>query len=157
MLSLIKKVLAAAPGKSAPASTASHDQNQLAACVLLLEAAHSDDECTEKEMEDVIETMARDFSLDHAHVEELIELAHARREEAIDLWQFTNQLNQQYSKEQKVALMESVWRIIFADGRLDAHEDHFAHKLANLLRLSHGEMIDAKLSARGGEVKESGL
>ena len=44
--------------------------------------------------------------------------------------------------------MESVWSIIFADGKLDANEDYFAHKLANLLRLSHGEMIDAKLAAK---------
>lgn len=158
MLSLIRKIISAAPAKSAVApATANEDQTRLAACVLLLEAAHSDDECTKQEMERVVATMQQDFSLEADHVAELIELANASREEAIDLWQFTNQLNQQFSKEQKLAIMESVWRIIFADGRLDAHEDHFAHKLANLLRLSHGEMIDAKLSARGGEVKGSGL
>jgi uncharacterized tellurite resistance protein B-like protein len=44
--------------------------------------------------------------------------------------------------------MESVWRIIHIDGRLEGHEDQFAHKLANLLRLTHGELIDAKIQAR---------
>jgi uncharacterized tellurite resistance protein B-like protein len=44
--------------------------------------------------------------------------------------------------------MESVWGIILIDDHLEAHEDHFAHKLANLLRLSHSELIDAKLRAR---------
>jgi uncharacterized tellurite resistance protein B-like protein len=44
--------------------------------------------------------------------------------------------------------MESVWRVIHIDGRLEGHEDHFAHKLANLLRLTHKELIDAKISAR---------
>ncbi len=92
--------------------------------------------------------MEKDFSLDRAHVDELIELANTRREEATDLWQFTNHLNQHNGKEQKMAIMESVWRIFFADGRLDMHEDHFAHKLANLLRLTHEEMIAAKLKAR---------
>ena len=149
MLSLIKKIITAAPARSAAApAAASEDQRRLAACVLLLEAAHIDDECTGQEMEQVVATMQRDFSLKADHAAELIELARARREEAIDLWQFTNHINQHYSKEEKMAVMEAVWRIIFADGRLDAHEDHFAHKLANLLRLTHKEMIDAKLAAR---------
>lgn len=44
--------------------------------------------------------------------------------------------------------MEGVWKIIQVDGCLDRHEDHFAHKLANLLRLTHKELIDVKLQAR---------
>jgi uncharacterized tellurite resistance protein B-like protein len=148
MISIIKKIITATPGT--PDTTTSPDErNRLAACVLLLEAAHIDDDCTSEEMEKIIATMARDFSLNQLQVAELIELANTRREEATDLWQFTNHLNQHYDKEQKMAVMESVWRIIFADGRLDMHEDHFAHKLANLLRLSHEEMIAAKLNAKG--------
>jgi len=148
MLSLIKKILSATPGTADAAATSPEEQTRLAACVLLLEAAHIDDECTAEEMQKVIATMEKDFSLDRAHVDELIELANTRREAATDLWQFTNHLNQHNGKEQKMAIMESVWRIFFADGRLDMHEDHFAHKLANLLRLTHEEMIAAKLKAR---------
>ena len=44
--------------------------------------------------------------------------------------------------------MESVWSILLIDEHLEAHEDHFAHKLANLLRLTHKELIDAKLAVR---------
>ena len=68
--------------------------------------------------------------------------------EYIDLFRYTRFINDQFSKEQKIAIMESVWRIILLDGHLEAHEDHFAHKLANLLRLTHQELIDAKLKAR---------
>lgn len=149
MLSLIKKIITATPGTPDTTTTSPEERNRLAACILLLEAAYIDDDCTSEEMERIIATMAHDFSLSELQVSELIELAKTRREEATDLWQFTNHLNQHYDKEQKMAVMESVWRIIFADGHLDMHEDHFAHKLANLLRLSHEEMIAAKLSAKG--------
>jgi len=136
------------PGKAQAPAPATEEQTRLAACVLLLEAAHSDDECSAEELGHVVATLKNDFSLNQAHADELLELARVERQNSIDLWQFTNQLNEQFSKEQKMAVMESVWRIIFADGKLDAHEDYFAHKLANLLRLSHKEMIDAKLAAR---------
>ena len=38
-----------------------------------------------------------------------------------------------------------VWKIAYADGRLDKHEDYLVHKLAKLLRLTHNQLIDAKL------------
>ena len=153
MISLIKKIITAAPGKSDTPAATTAEQTRLAACVLLLEAAHINDECTAEELDHVIATLKNDFALEQDHVEDLIEMAHSERDNAIDLWQFTSHINQHFSQEQKMAIMEAVWRIIFADGKLDMHEDHFAHKLANLLRLSHREMIDAKLLARGDEVR----
>ncbi|MCP4642028.1 MAG: hypothetical protein GY851_16415, partial [bacterium] len=42
-------------------------------------------------------------------------------------------------------IIEEVWRVIFADGRLDGHEDYLVHKLARLLNLNHPQLIAAKV------------
>ena len=42
-------------------------------------------------------------------------------------------------------IVEMVWKIAYADGFLDKHEDYLVHKLANLLRLTHKQLIDVKL------------
>jgi uncharacterized tellurite resistance protein B-like protein len=147
MFALIKKIIgggAAGQGRGKGVE----DNIHFAAAVLLLEAAHVDDECTGEEMAHVIHTLRSEFKLAPQYVEELVALAGAERDKALDLWQFTNQMNQHYSLAEKMTVMEAVWRIIFADGRLEAHEDHFAHKLANLLRLTHKQLIEAKLQAR---------
>ena len=123
-------------------------KKHVAAGVLLLEAAHIDNECTEEEMEHIVSILREKFDLSENCVADLLELAHDGRKQAIDLWQFTNHINQHFSLAEKYAVMEDVWRIILLDGQLEKHEDHYAHKLANLLRLSHKEMIDAKLKAR---------
>jgi uncharacterized tellurite resistance protein B-like protein len=148
MLSMIRNILKGNNGNERAGEDDGEQRIHLAAGVLLLEAAHIDNECTVEEMEHVVQTLQTKFSLSADCVTELLELAHLEREGAIDLWQFTNRVNQNFSKDEKLAIMEDVWRVIFMDGRLDEHEDHFAHKLANLLRLSHKEMIDAKLKAR---------
>lgn len=148
MLTMIRNVLKGEKGKELEGEETQEQRIHLVAGVLLLEAAHIDNECTGEEMEHVVQTLRDKFSLSADCVAELLELAHLEREEAIDLWQFTNQVNQHFTKEEKLAIMEDVWRVIFMDGRLDKHEDHFAHKLASLLRLTHKEMIDAKLTAR---------
>lgn len=126
----------------------SQDDAHIALCVLLIEAAHVDGECSDEEMDHVIETLTDKCGVLKEDIDELIEKAYQERKDAIDLFAFTRYLNQNYSKEEKLKVMESVWRVIHIDGRLEGHEDHFAHKLANLLRLTHKELIDAKISAR---------
>lgn len=148
MFGAIKKIIEGkvAAGKESPADQ--EQKKHVAAGVLLLEAAHIDNECTEEEMEHIVETLKDKFELSENCVADLLKLAHDGRKEAVDLWQFTNHINQHFSVADKLAVMEDVWRIIFIDGQLEKHEDHYAHKLANLLRLSHKQMIDAKLKAR---------
>lgn len=120
----------------------------VALCVLLLEAAHADGECSSEEMKHVVATLTSLCGIAPEDINELVDAAYRKRDNAVDLFSFTRYLNQNYSKEEKLGVMESVWRVIHIDGRLEAHEDHFAHKLSNLLRLTHREMIEAKKRAR---------
>ena len=131
-------------------------KTHIAASVLLIETAHADDECTAEEMAHVVATLKEQFGFSHEYIAELIEYAGAERDKAMDLWQFTNQMNSHFSMAEKMAVMQAVWRIIFADGQLEAHEDHFAHKLANLLRLTHKQLIEAKIEARN-DIADRGL
>lgn len=151
MIGLIKKIIGETP--SAEAVPEAGDVH-VALCVLMLEAAHVDGECSSEEMDHVIDTLVTRLGASREEIDELIELAYEKRNDSIDLFTFTRYINQHYSKEEKLEVMESVWRVIHIDGRLEGHEDHFAHKLANLLRLTHKELIDAKIKAR--EQLESG-
>ena len=148
MLNFIKQTLIRrGPGPSG-GSTDTEERTRIAAGVILLEAAHADHECTEDELSHVIKTLRSDFNLSKKLAEELLEVAHRERRQAVDLFEFTNHINNEFSKEEKKAVLETVWRIIHIDGQLEKHEDHFARKLTHLLRLTHKDMIDAKLKAR---------
>ena len=127
---------------------------QVATCALLLEVANSDDEFSDMERDSIIQTLKEDFNLSDEYAEELVALSDKRREESIDLWQFTHLINEHYSLEDKIKIIEMVWKVIYADGKLDKHEDHLAHKLSNLLQLNHKQLIDAKLKVRDGERAE---
>jgi uncharacterized tellurite resistance protein B-like protein len=124
------------------------ERTRIAASVILLEAAHADHVCTDDELGHVIDTLCSDFDLSKKHAEDLLELADRERNKAVDLFEFTNHINNEFSREEKKTVLEAVWRIIHIDGQLEKHEDHFVRKLTHLLRLSHKEMIDAKLKAR---------
>ncbi|MBU0674918.1 MAG: TerB family tellurite resistance protein [Proteobacteria bacterium] len=147
MFNHIKKLLFSNPIPGKPRQD--HElANRISACVILLEAALVDNHLAETEMEHIHASIIQEFGLEPVYAEELLEMAHKARNKATDLWEFTNRINQSATPEEKLAIMKRVWHIIYADGNLDMLEDHFAHKLANLLRLTHGQMIETKLQAK---------
>lgn len=121
---------------------------QVATCIILLEVAKSDDEFSSIEKVTLKAILKKKFEISAEAVEELMEIASKKREESIDLWQFTNLINQNYTKEEKIKIVESAWRVIYADEKLNGYEDHFVHKLAKLLQLDHSELIETKLKIK---------
>ncbi len=148
MFSTLKKLIQSKGDQASSSTQSATNTVPLAAAVLLLEASHIDDECTGEELAHINETVKKTFDLSDECTNELLELANHKREAEVDIWQFTNLINEQYSHQEKISIMEVVWQIIYVDGKLDSHEDYYAHKLANLLRLSHAELIDTKMKAK---------
>ena len=148
MLNFIRQALLSRGQGASENPADKEERTRIAASVILLEAVHADYECSSEELDHVIETLCSVFNLSRKHAEDLVELAHRERGQAVDLYEFTNHINSVFSKQEKKAVLEAVWRIIHIDGLLEKHEDHFVRKLTHLLRLSHEEMIDAKLKAR---------
>ena len=75
----------------------------------------------------------------------MLEVSGEKLKGSIDLWQFTNLLNQSFPKEEKLRVVEMIWRIVYADGHLSDHEQLLVRKLKTMLRVTDKELIDAKL------------
>jgi uncharacterized tellurite resistance protein B-like protein len=119
----------------------------VAACALLLEVAHADDEFSPAERAHIEDALGRHFGLDEATRAELVTLAQAERQRSIDHFQFTRLINQHYDLGQKMVLAEIMWGIILADGQIAAHETYLIRKLANLLELEPAYLSQARRTA----------
>jgi uncharacterized tellurite resistance protein B-like protein len=148
MFNLKKRLLGTNATDMAVPKQDEFERIQLATCVILLEVAKSDDEFSSIEKTTAAAILQKKFDLSTEDIEELMEMASKRREESIDLWPFTHLINETYTKEEKIKIVEAAWRIIYADNKLDKYEDHFVHKLATLLQLKHNELIEAKLRVK---------
>ena len=118
---------------------------RIATCALLLEMAKIDGKFSELERKTVVEVLENSYQLSAERAAAFMEAADEQLEKSIDLWHFAKLINENYSTEEKIKIIEMVWQIIYTDGKLDKHEDYLAHKLATLLRLSHEQLIEAKL------------
>jgi uncharacterized tellurite resistance protein B-like protein len=142
MLSKLKALLS----PSEPHSEVSPEERlQLATCVLLTEAALADEEFSAAERDHIADTLATRYGLSAEEAHDLIDEAVHARKRSNDLWYFTNQINQVCTMEEKHRIVEETWRVIYADGTLDAHEDFLVHKVSRLFNMTHGMLIDAKL------------
>lgn len=117
----------------------------VAACALFLEMAHIDGEFSDVERERIVSALQSDFQLSGDDITALMNATKKELEDSIDLWQFTNRINEHFGIEDKIRILETVWKVAYADGTLDRHEDYLVHKMAELLRLSHKQLIQAKL------------
>lgn len=153
--SFFDKNIAAAGGAEgdaeAVASGASPDSVPLAACALLLELAHADDEFSAEERANIEEALVRHFDLEQDAVSELIQLAEQERTRSVDLYQFTKLISERYDLGQKMVLAEIMWRVVYADGELAKHESYLMRKLSNLLGIKPGYLADARKKVRGAE------
>jgi len=120
----------------------------VATCALLLEMAYMDEEFSDVEESKIKLIMQSEFGVDEKKVDDIIILSNVQRKESLDLWQFTNLINENYTKAQKIQVVEMIWRVVFADDKVDKYEEYLVKKLSYLLNVDHKDMIDAKLKVK---------
>jgi uncharacterized tellurite resistance protein B-like protein len=138
--------LSAPAGSLAPAEQ--QHTLQLATAVLLVEVMRAEPTLQDSERDAVLTALRRKFALGDDELQRLLELAHDTARTAYDYQRFTGLMNERFSQPQKIAVVEAMWEVAFADHHLDAHEHHVISKVAGLLHVTHGEYIAAKLHAQ---------
>jgi uncharacterized tellurite resistance protein B-like protein len=133
-----------APGTSLP----ERETVELATAVLLVEVMRADAEIGAGERAAALRQLGAAFQLAPADVQDLLAVAEERSRQANDLFGFTSVLNERLTQPQKIAVVEQMWRIAFADAGADPGESHIISKVAGLLHVTHGDYIAAKLHAQ---------
>jgi uncharacterized tellurite resistance protein B-like protein len=150
MLQTLRDLFDALVPHAGAADDASARRNhQLATAVLRVEVMRADREIDPAERATILEAICTRFGLSAQEGAALLELAGQTSREATDYFAFTSRINEAYPMEQKIAIVETMWRVAYADGRLSAHENHLMRKIGDLLYIPHGAYVAAKLRARG--------
>ncbi len=126
---------------------------QLATAVLLIEVMRSDAESTDEEQATVLKILKQRFHLPDAEVAQLSELGHRTAMAATDMHQFTSLINRELGLIEKVRIIEYMWQVAYADGKISAHENHLMRRIVDLLHIPHGDNAAAKLRARTADLK----
>ena len=121
---------------------------QMANAALMVEMLLADELVTTDEENKIRQLLKRRFHLDESEIESLIDLAHDEKHAATDYYAFTSLINTHYTQQQKIDLVEDLWRLAYSDDSLDKYEEHLVRRLAELLHVPHNDFIRTKHKAQ---------
>jgi len=114
---------------------------------LMIEAANSDGEVTQEELNKISHSLINVFKEDPKAVEVSLTKAFENKDNSNSLYYYTSKLNKSYSNENKIKLIEVLWEIILADDEIHDFETNLIRRLAGLLYVSDVECGNAKIRA----------
>tara|TARA_A100001015_G_scaffold189057_1_gene210565 strand:+ start:1449 stop:1886 length:438 start_codon:yes stop_codon:yes gene_type:complete len=117
---------------------------ELTAAVLAYEVARSDGEISKDELsvlmleiEKIAEKVGRDKN-------EIWNIVDAYSKDSISFHEFIEDINKNYSKDQKKNLIKTLWQTAFADGKLDVDEEKLVRRVADLIKIKDVEVLKLK-------------
>lgn len=127
------------------------DAHQLtvAATALMVQLSRIDNEEDESELKTIVDCAVRSHEVTREEAEEILADALSQADDSTSLYEFTGLINEHLDQQEKQALLESIWRVAFADGRIDKYEEHLIRRMADLLHLNHREYMQARHRAEG--------
>ena len=118
----------------------------VAAAALLIETARADFTEDAVEQTTMKDLLSNALDLDEQQVRDLVQAAVERVDEATSLYEFTRVINDHYSAEQKLQLVDAMWAVAYADDNLDKYEEHLIRQVAELTYVPHQDYIRSKLA-----------
>ena len=125
------------------------NDHRLAAAALLMHATAIDGNIADVERNMLHNLLKRRFNLDDATTNKLVDAATMAEHEAVDLYRFTRLLNRSLDKDGRCHIIEMMWEIACADGRVTEFEDNLIWRAADLLGISSRERIALRRRVAG--------
>lgn len=123
---------------------------RLATAVLMIDVARADHVFDESEFDSILELVRSHFSLPAEQAAELVIAANEKAEDLVSAYDFTKVLHEHLDHGEKARIVGLLWKIAYADGRLDKYEDSLVLKISDLLHVSRGLVMRLKHDAQGG-------
>ena len=125
------------------------DKKVYAVVALLCEAAMIDEEFGENEKKVIIKILKDQFQIkDPDEINDIFKTTLANLEESGDLVSYTREVKNNWKLEDRVNVIEMLWRVCLVDGKVEPYEDMLIRKVAGLLYVGDREKNLAKKIAR---------
>jgi uncharacterized tellurite resistance protein B-like protein len=142
-----------------PHPRAEVDELRLTISCLVQEARRVDLEHDAREHPAAIDALIQMFAIQRTEAEHLLDAAREKARQLTSYYPLVSVIKRDLSLEERILLIEVLWRVAYADGVLHGHEDHFVRKIAHLLCVPNTQVMLARSRARSdrGAIETKGL
>jgi len=119
----------------------------LATAVLLIEVGRADHVQDEQEQAAIRRLLLERLSLCEEEIDLLLKHAEEEADRLVSLQHITRMMNERMSQQDKLRVIEMMWKVAYADGEKHHYEEHLMRQVSDLLYVPHAAFIQARLKA----------
>ena len=117
---------------------------ELTAAVLAYEIARSDGDINKDELSVLMEEIEKIAVQVGKEKLEILKIIESYSKDSVSFYEFIEDINKNYSKEEKLSLLKFLWKTAYADGRLDVDEERIVRRVADLIMIKDVEVLKLK-------------
>jgi|TARA_B100000212_G_C27314653_1_gene507354 uncharacterized tellurite resistance protein B-like protein len=117
---------------------------ELTASVLAYELARSDGEITEDELRVLMSEIQKIAKKVGKNKDEILKIVEVYSANSVSFHEFVEDINDNYSKQEKLDLLYFMWKMAYADNKLDVDEEKLIRRMADLIKIKDIEVLKLK-------------
>ena len=121
---------------------------ELIGSVLAYEIARSDGEISEDEANLLLEEIKKISEKVGKNEKDILKLIEMYSNDSVSFYEFVEDINNHFSKEDKISLISFLWEVAYADSNLDVDEERLIRRIADLIRIKDMDVLKLKDRAK---------
>ena len=121
---------------------------ELTAAVLAYEIARSDGEISNEELSLLMQEIEKISQKVGKDATEILNIVEMYSKDSVSFHDFIEDINKSYSKDEKISLLDFMWKTAYADGKLDVDEERLVRRVADLIKIKDIEVLKLKNDAK---------
>ena len=120
----------------------------LISSVLAYEVARSDGDIDQEELSRLLEEIKKISIKVGKSEEDILNLIEIYSNDSVSFYEFIEDININFTKEDKLAMISFLWDVAYADSKLDVDEERLIRRIADLIRIKDIEVLKLKDRAK---------
>ena len=120
----------------------------LISSVLAYEIARSDGDIDQVELSRLLEEIKKISIKVGKSEEDILNLIEIYSNDSVSFYEFIEDININFTKEDKLAMISFLWDVAYADSKLDVDEERLIRRIADLIRIKDIEVLKLKDRAK---------
>ena len=120
----------------------------LISSVLAYEVARSDGDIDQIELSRLLEEIKKISIKVGKSEEDILNLIEIYSNDSVSFYEFVEDININFTKEDKLAMISFLWDVAYADSKLDVDEERLIRRIADLIRIKDIEVLKLKDRAK---------
>jgi uncharacterized tellurite resistance protein B-like protein len=148
MFDVLKSIFSDSPDAVLKDASFGPEDRRLAEAALMFHVIAADGEIRPEERDKMLEILSRQYEFSSEEMTEIFDAAAKADSESVDLYRFTSVLKKALDRDQRIAIIERLWEVVFADGKMHEFEDNVVWRIAQLMEVETVDRVAMKQRVR---------